>query len=281
MTAAVEPLPPALSTPTKKIANEIHTQSCPTCGTAIDMPEVEEARRRIAELESQMELLKEKATAAGTRQPPSSHTSHTNIHTVDKCADYEDQLRSLQRAPPLPRTQTSQSDTFAPQPRTSTDEPARPTTSSSTKASRFSFLMNRFPSPANTGSMPPPPPPPKDASQSKPPIDYGLLNELERERALRFKAEARVQTVDSEIEELSVQLFSQANEMVAEERRARAKLEERVEMLERRDREKMGRLDRLEKAVCRVERVKALLGEKEEKGKVAGGVGLLSPPARR
>jgi predicted RNase H-like nuclease (RuvC/YqgF family) len=123
--------------------------------------------------------------------------------------------------------------------------------------------------------MPPPPPPPKDA-----PIDYTLLNELERERALRFKAEARVQTVDSEIEELSVQLFSQANEMVAEERRARAKLEERVETLERRDMEKMGRLDRLEKAVSRVERVKALLGE-DSNGIGKGGVGLLRPDGRR
>jgi DNA repair exonuclease SbcCD ATPase subunit len=126
----------------------------------------------------------------------------------------------------------------------------------------------------------PPPPPPKDQS-SAPQIDHTLLNELERERALRAKAEARVQTVDSEIEELSVQLFSQANEMVAEERRARAKLEERVETLERRDREKMGRLDRLEKAVSRVERVKALLGEKEDMKRESTGSGLLSPPARR
>jgi hypothetical protein len=119
----------------------------------------------------------------------------------------------------------------------------------------------------------PPPPPPKD--------DYALINELERERALRAKAEARVQTVDTEIEELSVQLFSQANEMVAEERRARAKLEERVEMLERRDREKMGRLDRLEKAVSRVERVKALLAEKEDGEAEAASSGMLSLPPRR
>jgi len=124
--------------------------------------------------------------------------------------------------------------------------------------------------------MPPPPPPPKDT-----PPDYALLNELERERALRAKAEARVQTVDTEIEELSVQLFSQANEMVAEERRARAKLEERVETLERRDREKMGRLDRLEKAVSRVERVKALLSEREDKLAEAPVAGMLSPRARR
>jgi len=77
---------------------------------------------------------------------------------------------------------------------------------------------------------------------------------------LRAQAEERVHKVNVEIEELSVQLFSQANEMVAEERRARAKLEERVQTLERRDREKMARLDRLEKAVERVERVKKILG---------------------
>ncbi|RYN79471.1 hypothetical protein AA0117_g3807 [Alternaria alternata] len=231
------------------------------------MTELQDARQRIDELEAQMERLKEKATAA-----------------VDRCADYEDQIRSLQatphNAPRLPRTQPSQSDIVNATSRPSVAaDPPRPTTSSSTKASRFSFITSRFPSPANATSMPPPPPP-KEAS-SAPPVDYTLLNELERERALRAKAEARVQTVDSEIEELSVQLFSQANEMVAEERRARAKLEERVETLERRDREKMGRLDRLEKAVSRVERVKALLGDKEDMKRQTIDSGLLSPPARR
>lgn len=56
-----------------------------------------------------------------------------------------------------------------------------------------------------------------------------------------------------------MQLFSQANEMVAQERKARAKLEERVAVLERRDIEKRSRLDRLEKAMARVERVRALV----------------------
>lgn len=106
-------------------------------------------------------------------------------------------------------------------------------------------------------------------------MDITLLNELERERGLRVKAEERVQKVDIEIEELSVQLFSQANEMVAEERKARAKLEERVEMLERRDKDKMARLERLEKAVSRVERVKALLKEPER------GATLAPPSARK
>tara|TARA_R110002003_G_scaffold248_4_gene17692 strand:- start:23144 stop:23473 length:330 start_codon:yes stop_codon:yes gene_type:complete len=107
-----------------------------------------------------------------------------------------------------------------------------------------------------------------------------LLNELERERTLRAKAEERVLKVDSEIEELSVQLFSQANEMVAEERRARAKLEERVEMLEKKDKDKMARLDRLEKAVSRIDRVKAMLNQPTTTGMGAGNV-MLAPPAKR
>ena len=67
--------------------------------------------------------------------------------------------------------------------------------------------------------------------------------------------------MSSELEELSASLFAQANEMVAAERKARAKLEERVVILERRDGEKRVRLERLEKALRRIERVKGVLGE--------------------
>jgi hypothetical protein len=67
--------------------------------------------------------------------------------------------------------------------------------------------------------------------------------------------------MNHEMEDLSVSLFQQANEMVATERRARAKLEERVEILERRDREKRERLERLEKALKRIDRVKELLND--------------------
>lgn len=81
--------------------------------------------------------------------------------------------------------------------------------------------------------------------------------------------------MNAEIEELSSSLFQQANEMVASERRARAKLEEkaelfekrcglleeRVKMLEKRDKEKKGRLEVLEEAMGRSERVRRLLRE--------------------
>lgn len=75
------------------------------------------------------------------------------------------------------------------------------------------------------------------------------------------------------MEELSAMLFQQANEMVASERKARVKLEERanqfeercgmleekVKSLEGRDGDKRKRLERLEEAVARVERVRSVL----------------------
>ena len=66
---------------------------------------------------------------------------------------------------------------------------------------------------------------------------------------------------NSELEELSAQLFTEANEMVAAERKARARLEERVVVLERREREKAGRLEVLERRVGRVERVRGILAQ--------------------
>ena len=65
----------------------------------------------------------------------------------------------------------------------------------------------------------------------------------------------------AEIEDLSASLFGQANEMVAAERRARAKLEERVRVLEGREEGRRGRLEGLERRVALVGRVRAVLGE--------------------
>jgi hypothetical protein len=82
---------------------------------------------------------------------------------------------------------------------------------------------------------------------------------LTLEQSLRKEAETQSAKKDTEIEELSTQLFEQANEMVAVERRARAKLENRVEVLEKRDNDKAKRLGLLEMRVQRAERVRALL----------------------
>lgn len=87
-----------------------------------------------------------------------------------------------------------------------------------------------------------------------------LQSSLDEERSLRQRAETNLSNAQSELEELTAQLFGQANEMVATERKARAKLEERVKVLEQRDVDKRKRLERLEKAVMRIERVRAMVG---------------------
>lgn len=196
------------------------------------------------------------------------------MHPIaDRCADYEDQIRILRTASsssnrPARNNTPDAFDTSSPD-----DRPSTATSAHTRAQSRFSFLTSRLTSPVNSTTAPPLP-----APVPKPLGDPDLLHELERERALRAKAEDRVRKVDSEIEELSVTLFSQANEMVAEERRARAKLEERIELLEKKDKDKMARLDRLEKAVSRLDRVKALLNEDGTTTTVNSN---LATPARR
>ena len=109
---------------------------------------------------------------------------------------------------------------------------------------------------------------------------------LVKEQTMRIAAEKKAKEVDAEIEELSASLFQQANEMVATERRENAALRDKLEALERqafqhsaavheggpqkeniqlkeklkildhRDSDRMRRLERLEAAYKRIERVK-------------------------
>jgi hypothetical protein len=99
-----------------------------------------------------------------------------------------------------------------------------------------------------------------------------LMAALSREQFLRREAEGRLSETSKEVEELSVSLFEQANEMVATERRARAELERRIEVLDRRDRDRCWRLERLEGCCERIERVRGLL-EEVDRARVDGEKG--------
>ncbi|EOD49724.1 putative ribosomal protein l32 protein [Neofusicoccum parvum UCRNP2] len=230
--------PPQLSTT---------SSSCPACGTAAprlsDFSE-DAAQSRIVELENQVRLLTEKASTA-----------------VDKLADYEDELRHL-RALQANRTAAEPSAALHTAAATPSGDGNRPHTAnpagSGSRSSRITSLLGRRKSSnsisaafQSAGSVPPLPGAPQQEAE--------LRIALEKERNLRQEAEGKVSAMSTEIEELSVTLFQQANEMVAEERKARAKLEERVEMLEKRDKDKRRRLERLENAVQRIERVRGLL----------------------
>ncbi|KAF3062587.1 hypothetical protein CFAM422_010778 [Trichoderma lentiforme] len=222
---------------------------CPSCGFVIppqhDEPpsmQLLDAQARIAELETHVFQLNQKATAA-----------------VDRWAEYEAELSKL-------RARLSSS----PEPATTTTTQS-PTRSSffQAGATRISALMYSRRSqpaspPASNKPLPPVTPPPTDSSSpSRTPgrREEDLLEALNKEQMLRRAAEGRLNATNKEVEELSVTLFEQANEMVATERRARAALEQRISELEKRDVEKKQRLDKLELAMNRIEKVKTLLLE--------------------
>ncbi|KAI9051526.1 hypothetical protein LZ554_004572 [Drepanopeziza brunnea f. sp. 'monogermtubi'] len=180
-----------------------------------------EAQKQIEDLEAQVRLLTQKATNA-----------------VDRWADYEDEIQEL-------KTQNARSSV----------EAARAEAGSSPRSSSYLPVQNRLSSFLTRKSTPNL----KNPAPPNAPSATDLVAALTREQALRQAADKKLDEASGELEELSAQLFMQANEMVATERKARAKLEERVALLESRDGEKRKRLERLEGAVARIERVRGLL----------------------
>ncbi|EHA58444.1 hypothetical protein MGG_08627 [Pyricularia oryzae 70-15] len=256
----------AASSPTSSVSSSSSsTSGCPRCGfdnsptssaatspTAStrgeddDPTSLADAQRQIEDLRLQVRTLNEKAAVA-----------------VEKWASYEDELARLRR-----QLKTSSTAGSGNPPQTA--EPAA-------AGHRIGSLWG--------GKTTSPPATARDRSSASSKMDKttddllmvlskeqqlrvtgdqtmdDLLVALTREQQLRAAAEARELDASREVEELSASLFEEANEMVATERRARAKLEERVDILEKRDVEKKRRLERLELAVGRIERVKKLLEE--------------------
>ncbi|OAA40323.1 GDPGTP exchange factor Sec2p [Metarhizium rileyi] len=211
------------------------TSRCAHCGSSAEA-EVILARQKIAELESIITDLNAKASDA-----------------IRRCAKYDEEIHSLraQSRPSTPQRPPSQPDPSAQSP-----------TLLQQSTSRLSALLYPRKSTSNLRAdarrqnpspLPGSPLTPAAASTED------LIEALTREQTLRKEAEGRLSATSKEVEELSVSLFEQANEMVATERRARAKLEARVDELEKRDGEKKKRLERLEAATARIARVRSML----------------------
>ncbi|KAF7510436.1 hypothetical protein GJ744_006715 [Endocarpon pusillum] len=250
---------------------------CPQCGSGISHTgSAEEAQRRILELEAQIRSLNTKAAAA-----------------ADKLADYEDELNLLRSNAQIQRPSTSSSSGIVSPPlenghRIPSQTQSSPPTQGPSRLSSLSSLLPGRRTPAGPSPQPTPgllPPPfqshlaptltnntsthslptvlPNNTTQQPPgspdPATETLAVMLQAEKKARLAAESSLSQAHNELEELTAQLFSQANEMVATERKARAKLEERIELLEKRDGDKRVRLDRLEKAMGRIERVRGMV----------------------
>ena len=168
------------------------------------------------------------------------------FNIVDKWADYEDEIQQL-RAEKISIDRRGSVISSVPFDERASS-PSRPASNIQNRLSSFLGSRKSTPNLKAPGS----------------PLPTPSTNELEealrKEQSLRQAAEGKLDEASGELEDLTAQLFMQANEMVATERKARAKLEERVEVLEKRDGEKRKRLERLEGAMARIERVRGLLG---------------------
>lgn len=258
-----------------------HGSTCTFCGcdfhSLVDpSAEAADAHRRLHDLEAQVKILNTKAASA-----------------VDKLADYEDELRYLREVNARHEHQgTNGLALEGPGPAITPPPPGQPQPPQqpqSRLASLSALLPGRrkevnpahLPTTPHTGIFPQnenaygsntlSPPKTPFSKGSAPHLTSAhsdsqivtlsaLQSSLEEERTLRLRAESSLSQTQTELEDLTAQLFGQANEMVATERKARAKLEERVKVLEQRDTDKRRRLDRLEKAVSRIERVKQMVG---------------------
>ena len=238
--------PPLTPQPSGAFTTDLDpTARCPNCGSdalRADDAESELARAQshISDLEVQIRQLNEKATAA-----------------IYRCAAYEEELSRLRNlhSPPPGRASSTSSPFHSP---LTSRSPSVPRTSPPNSGSflsssqRLSSLLSPRKSSPNLRA---------NGADSA----GGLAAELAKEKALRAEAEEAVRRTGEEAEELSAAVFERANEMVAEERRARAGLEERVMVLEGREKGRRKRLEVLEGAVERIESLRALLGQEKER----------------
>lgn len=222
-----------------------HATRCPNCGdpapkaatTNIDTGAAEAALARaqsqIRDLEGQVMQLNEKATAA-----------------IYRCAAYEEQLSRMRAATHSPPPTADPSP--LPSPAAPRSSPLRG--GSLLSSQRLSSLLGARKQPDMRMSV------------SLESID-DLVAALARERGLRAEAEEQVRRTGEEAEELSAELFERANEMVAGERRERARLEERLGVLEGREVARSARMGVLEGCMERIESARALLdkGAREQR----------------
>ncbi|THX24681.1 hypothetical protein D6D12_07486 [Aureobasidium pullulans] len=187
-----------------------------------------------------------------------AHLTQKGVEAADQLANYEEEIRNL-KTQANPRVD-SPLGIVAP-----TQQPAQSLSrNSSITSGKFSFLTRT--SSLTTASKPLPKTPAASKSSPMAPSPSSaaltdLQQALAKETKARVAAEKKYHELEQELEDLSATLFEQANEMVAKERKEKAKLEERIKVLEERDVLSRKRLEMVEGALGRIERVRKLLGQ--------------------
>ncbi|UNI18937.1 hypothetical protein JDV02_005166 [Purpureocillium takamizusanense] len=285
-TVALAAVPPAACCPSCGFdmaggGGSTNTNTSSSDDAAAQQAELLAAQARIQELESHVRQLNIKATAAVERWAGYEAELAKLRSQQQRQQQQQQQQQQQKRATPAPLALSGPSSAAA-SPSGPVVSPTRASFLQSAPGRLSALLYPRKSTPNLRGgggggdvTAGPAGSPTSAAAGPTSTTTEGLLEALTREQALRREAEGRLSATSREVEELSVSLFEQANEMVAEERRARARLEERVGELERRDAEKRRRLERLEGAMGRIERVRDLLEESTSDG--GGGADEVAP----
>lgn len=242
---------PFMSTTSIILTKPSPGRECTSC--SLQAKALADAQARIEELEAQVRVLTLRATSA-VEQATEYETSLRRLNSTRSTADSRisvEAARPISIITPASPPKTAVTSRFA------RLLPSRTISAPSTSLPRLGLAPH-------TASLEHPYDHLTLALNSPSPSEIELIEALSHEQELRKAAENAVSKTESEIEELTGQLFEQANEMVASERKAKAKLEARVEVLEKRDDEKAKRLGLLEVRVQRVERIRVLL--KDESG---------------
>ncbi|KAK5199936.1 hypothetical protein LTR92_000477 [Exophiala xenobiotica] len=281
--------PPSFQPSTQAYASaaDLAASSCPSCGYHFPpqtdpSTEAAEAHRRILDLDAQVRLLNSKAASAVDKL--ADYEDEIRYLREAYARSQQQGRGNGPNSPPLEgpgpamagRQQQQQQPQPQPQPPHQLSRlaslsallPGRRKESNSGQGQPVTPSAATFPQNAtayNNNTLSPPKTPYSGIRSAAPTLQAtqsdtqiitlsSLQSSLEEERTLRQRAETNLYNAQSELEELTAQLFGQANEMVATERKERAKLEDRVKVLEQRDLEKRKRLERLEKAMMRIER---------------------------
>ncbi|KAK6509453.1 hypothetical protein TWF481_004197 [Arthrobotrys musiformis] len=259
-----------MSAPTSTSSDD--TCCCKNCGTAFtvlseaDYPR--EARLRIEELEQQVKEFSVRAVMAAERLAQAQKEVYDLRRKSESSNSTTGSIAPINTAAAASLPSIPQSGPQSPIKRSNT---VTSTLQSMSKVStqKIGALFYRTALPPTTELPPPverPPTPPEPLSRAS--MDSQALDDLSNalcsERRGREIAEKQLAQVKGEVEELSASLFQQANNMVAEERRSRAKLEDRIKVLEKRDADKRARLEKLEKAINRIIKARELLNSLQE-----------------
>ncbi|KAF3088314.1 hypothetical protein TWF102_010216 [Orbilia oligospora] len=270
ITPSTAPQPTTMATTSPTPTSTDDTCRCKNCGipftvlSEADYPR--EARLRIEELEQQVKEFSVRAVMAAERlaqaqkevydlrrKSESSNSTTGSIVPINTAAAAAAPVPQNTPLSPLKRSNTV----------TTTLQ-----NMSKVSTQKLNSFFYRTALPPTTELPPPverPPTPPEPLSRAS--MDSQVLDDLSNalcsERRSREVAEKQLAQVKNEVEELSASLFQQANDMVADERRSRAKLEERVKILEKRDAEKRVRLEKLEKGITRIIKARDLINNKD------------------